>query len=260
MIYKNKKKKKGRDYAVCCLTPTGDRPEAFALCTRYVLRQTFTDFEWVVVDDGASPIEITAEIEDAAIPITVVRAKPIPNNSLGRNLLIGLEHCVQTQYIAFIEDDDYYGSTWLADSMDYLATNPLVELYGEARAKYYHIGLNYYVQLTNKRHASLCQTIVRRNLVPMLKNIFRDEHLAPFFDMPLWALAVAGSKEKYHLVAESENVVGIKGMPGRHGIGVGHRVDYDGWNYDDENLSILKSWIGDDYMLYQPYMRQYAPK
>jgi hypothetical protein len=34
------------------ITPTGDRPETFALCERYLYRQTLKPSKWIVVDDG----------------------------------------------------------------------------------------------------------------------------------------------------------------------------------------------------------------
>ena len=37
------------------ITPTGDRPDAFELCCKYVQRQTIKPVEWIVIDDGETP-------------------------------------------------------------------------------------------------------------------------------------------------------------------------------------------------------------
>ena len=34
------------------ITPTGDRPEAFALCVKWMKSQDLSPHVWVVVDDG----------------------------------------------------------------------------------------------------------------------------------------------------------------------------------------------------------------
>ena len=42
------------------LTPTGMRPEAFALCERWMAAQTYDGpCTWFVVDDGAVPLKLT---------------------------------------------------------------------------------------------------------------------------------------------------------------------------------------------------------
>jgi hypothetical protein len=46
-------------YRIVLVTPTGDRPEAFALCEKYVASQTVKPDVWIVVDDGEVPAVCT---------------------------------------------------------------------------------------------------------------------------------------------------------------------------------------------------------
>jgi hypothetical protein len=61
----------------------------------------------------------------------------------------------------------------------------------------------------------------------------------------LWARAT----NKY--LFSGNSVIGIKGIPGRGGIGCGHRNKFS--SLKDLNYTLLQEKIKDDYLLYLPF-------
>jgi hypothetical protein len=103
--------------------------------------------------------------------------------------------------------------------------------------------------MRNQRNASLCETGIRAELLPFLADVCRES--PQFIDYRLWAGCGAANSE---LIAV-DRVVGIKGLPGRPGIGVGHRPDErpGQWTADPE-LTVLREWIGEDVELYREFL------
>lgn len=216
---------------ISLVTCTGDRPECFARCERWMARQTTcmgrVFWQWVVVDDGMSPTIPTSHQQ-------YIRRKPgdNPAESFKNNLRAALD-AVIGEFIFIIEDDDWYAPNHierlLVPLMDY-------ELVGEANAKYYHVGERKSRLMGNREWASLCQTAFRRSLIPtVLANLD-----TPFVDRRLWSRV-----QSRYLFAESETCVGLKGQPGRQGIGCGHRPRGPQWKGDPHGET-LREWIGDD--------------
>lgn len=215
--------------SVSLITCTGTRPEAFALCEAYMARQTYTGpRQWIVVDDGETKTPVTQDQQ-------VLRPYPFwkpGENTLARNMLVALEW-VTGDVIFFIEDDDWYAPDFLEKT---LAAIEGVDLAGQGRAKYYHVGARLYYQNVNETHASLCQTAMTRAMIPALQMICQSE--GEFFDRRLWH----GADQKF-LFGGPDLCVGIKGLPGRLGIGIGHRPP-PGYDVRDPELTLLASWIG----------------
>jgi hypothetical protein len=221
---------------VTLITPTGGRPAAFVLCKKYVLRQTYhTPIQWIIVDDGdPSTIQTDFQLDTLA---TILYPKPkwqSGQNTLARNILAALPE-IQYNRILFIEDDDWYSPEYLEFMCKMLEKHEIV---GETPARYYHIPFRQYRLLPNAHHASLCQTGIRFCLLHRLQKICQRPS-ATFIDVQLWeGMSVAGlSKEPGHCV-------GIKGLPGRPGIGVGHRPEGESDWKQDPDLSVLKIWVG----------------
>lgn len=229
---------------ISVITPTGARPEAQIICRTLFERQTILrdsrfDVEWIVVDDSR-------DVFNWGDRATIV-SKPTPSwediqeNTQGRNLLRGLELSTG-EYLAVFEDDDYY-------SPDYLLKMALTliesggDIIGESRAFYYNLKTLRYKELSNQTHASLCQTMFCRSEVSKLERIIKEQR-TKFFDIMLW-------EEAAHAVLfpSSTLATGIKGLPGRGGIGIGHLQNND-WPCDSE-LAILKSRLGKDIDLYK---------
>jgi len=221
------------------LTATGARPEAFALCERWMAAQDYPGrVRWVIVDDGPDPQHVTLARDGWTIE--VIRPTPLwepGQNTQARNLLAGLEVIGEDARVVCIEDDDHYAPGWLTHidaELDH------AELVGEGMARYYNVALRVGRQLNNMLLASLCSTAVRGRAIETLREACQSSER--FIDIGLWRLHPSRH------VFSGHRVTGIKGLPGRGGIGMGHRPEFSGTPDPDGRL--LREWIGDDAMHY----------
>lgn len=230
--------------AITIITPTSDRPVAFSLCERWMARQTFAgDIRWIVVDDGTTPVRCTLGQEH-------IRRTPSADRreSFRGNLLAGLRR-VETELLAIVEDDDWYHADYLRELVRGLCGR---DLYGEGRARYYNVATRRHHIHRNRHHASLCQTGLRRHLLPWLIAQIETQATTAV-DLNLWRHAPAPVK---YVAPLSRHCVGLKGLPGKSGIGMGHRlserfpVDVDG--------SVLRDWLGNDAEVYFDLARSVA--
>jgi glycosyltransferase involved in cell wall biosynthesis len=219
---------------VTLITPTGSRPEAFKRCEEYMARQTYRGpIQWIIVDDGDIPTQITPGPQKEYYRATELWREGINTQRPNMNLAMSK---VKGDFIFVIEDDDWYHPEYLQTYVSLLEQFPLV---GEGKADYYNVASQGYKQIDNYYHASLCQTGMRKELLPKLYNAVNSGQL--YFDIQFWNTC-AGDHTQRALFMDKKLLVGIKGMPGRGGIGVGHRTK--DCMYDPE-WRILKSWIGE---------------
>jgi hypothetical protein len=217
------------------ITLTGSRPVAWALCQAYMQRQTYAGpVRWLVVDDGKKPQTIT--FERAGWTLEVIRPKPFwepGQNTQSRNLLAALEKVSDEDRLVFIEDDDWYSAGWLD-----LAARKLdeAELIGERFAFYYNVRTKSYLQLKNGSHASLCSTAIKGRAIAELRRICEQQH--KFIDLALWRLPMP------RRLFTSREVIGMKGLPGREGIGMGHQPPIH--FKPDPSGEVLRKMIGAD--------------
>ena len=194
------------------LTPTGCREEAFSCCQQYMAAQDYAGpVRWVIVDDGPEPQEIT--FKRNGWDVKVVRPEPFwqpGDNTQARNLLAGLEWC--TDRIVICEDDDEYAPDWLSRCAHWLETADLV---GEAPTLYRHV--NGAEKLMTNKTPSLCQTAMKGPAIDRFREILMKH--VKLIDSNLWRSDL--SKGVY---PNTNGVIGIKGLPGRPGIGIGHRM------------------------------------
>lgn len=191
------------------LTPTGARPEAFAKCVEYMRAQDYAGpVRWVIVDDGPDPMP---EPRIEGWQIVIVRPEPLwrpGKNTHARNILAGLELC--TDQVVMVEDDDAYAPDWLSKCASWLALNDLV---GEAPSLYRH--LNGKERMMNNKTPSMACTALKGRVIERLKEVCRKSET--MLDRNLWKI---GGK----VYPFSGSVIGIKGYPGRPGIGIGHKM------------------------------------
>ena len=222
------------------LTATGARPVAWAICEKLMARQDYTgDVRWVVVDDGPEPQPVT--FSRPGWSVEVIRPEPFwkpGQNSQSRNLLAGLEVILADEQVIIIEDDDYYAPNWLTVVAEKLES---LDLVGLNRAKYYNLKMKKYRQMGNVNHSSLCSTAMRGEALKVFRAVCEPRH--KFIDMALWR-DVEGSKHLFN----GQNVIGIKGLPGRPGIGCGHSKAFKGKQDDDG--SVLRLWLGEGISIY----------
>lgn len=221
------------------LTATGCRPEQWALCEKMMAAQDYDGHvRWIIVDDGQTPQPVTFAREGWSLE--VIRPTPAwshGQNTQARNLREGLAVIPDDARVVVIEDDDYYAPRWLTAITKLL---DIAELAGESYARYYHVGRRFWLLNRNDRHASLCASAMRGEALRLFRQIAGESHT--YIDMQLW--------ERFHgrkILGCSCLTVGIKGLPGRAGIGYGHVMD----GTHDRNAEVLRQWVGsiaDDYM------------
>lgn len=226
------------------LTATGARPEAWAICERLMAAQDYAGpVTWVIVDDGPEPQPVT--FQRAGWRLVVIRPAPLwrpGQNTQARNLAKGMAVIPPDARLVIIEDDDYYRADWLTTVAAHLER---AELVGECQARYYNLALRRGRQLTNGAHASLCSTAMRGRALQTFKRELRPG--VRFIDLNLWK-----RHPSRHLFTGGR-VVGMKGLPGRGGIGMGHSEDFKG--LADPDLALLRQWVGDDVELYRAPLR-----
>ena len=229
------------------ITPTGARRDQIKLCQTWMQKQTYTgEVTWVIVDDA-----YPRTIENITRPgWNVIKVYPEPRwttgmNTQARNISVGvntaLSSCKDIKAIFIIEDDDYYKPSYLSEMISRLNGFDLI---GEMKTIYYNVLTRQYVTNPNTVHSSLFQTAFTINAIPQLVTAFESK----FIDCVLWKEV----KNKY--LFEANNLaVGIKGMPGRGGIGAGHRMAR-GFS-KDINLTHLNALIGEDYKQYEKFYK-----
>lgn len=235
---------------VTLITCTGDRPQAFELCRKYVERQTFEGrLQWLIVNDGTyTNGYIDRPHWRNGQYATETRIFPEPRwqpgqNTLARNLLTAIPEVIYEK-VLFVEDDDQISADYVSHMATLLDQASIV---GDPNSLYYHLPSRRYRVMRNEGTASLCQTGIRSELLPHLAKVCQDG--PDFIDGRLWQMA------QRRLLTAIGGVVGIKGLPGRPGIGVGHRPDSRpaGWA-DDADLSKLREWVGEDIGLYREFL------
>lgn len=203
-------------------------------------RQTYKgDVQWIVVDDGETPEGCTMWQE-------VIRPRPYwrpGENTQCRNLMAALPY-IKYDKVIHIENDDYYHPRYL-EVMDRRLDE--AQLVGERSARYYNVKFRAAHVCPNDRHASLCQTGFRREIIEPFRVVCSRGH--KWVDIELWKNVPVNSRMLY---GHTGLCIGIKGLPGRPGIGVGHKSEGIAW-IPDPDLTLLRSWIGEDAEVYRQY-------
>lgn len=217
---------------ISVVTPTADRPIAFALAEKMMARQTMIADEWIVADGGAVPVECTAG------QIHVQDPRPAGAANFAHNLLNGLARA-RGDVLIIVEDDDWYAPTHIERMVDMAERFPLVGADGVAQ--YYNVAHRCWRTFKNVG-ASMSQTAIRRELWPQFAAMIRMciERNTFAIDATFWRSV---QQQQWGIVG-AMTVIGIKGLPGSAGLGVGHRP-VAGWA-DDQNLTQLRAWIGRD--------------
>lgn len=194
------------------ITPSGERPEALALCREYVARQTYQDINHIVVETSGT---------------------------IAANLVLLLDQVTGDAVVVF-EDDDWYHPKWVEYCVERLQKFPMV---GELHTRYYHLPLRKHRDMETARRASLCNTAFRPEMIPHLRGACAAGHLG--VDARFWANALLDGNPSHLNRGPLFYVVGMKGLPGRPGMGAGHNANFYMTPRDD-NYAVLRSWVGED--------------
>jgi hypothetical protein len=235
---------------ITAITPTGDRPLAFRLCQEWMANQTRKPDQWVIVDDGKTPRAYDVDWFNAHVPGSVcVRREPRaddPQHTLDQNMRAALPH-ITGDKVLIIEDDEYYAPGYVAEMSRHLDTHEVV---GIMDSKYYHLPTGGYTTCGNTRHASLAETGFRKSFLPTFERIVNEGSKPRWIDDRLWAHVKAGGVDhELFLDPHVPLYVGMKGLPGRSGIGVGHKESIY-HRKDDAARTKLRAWIPGDFQVY----------
>lgn len=234
---------------IALITPTGARKDQFNLCTVWMQKQTYAGkVAWIIVDD-AHPRTTDSVVQTFRDGWDIHKVYPTPTwngtNTQARNIAAGVQ-CMLNNYkqseiegIFIIEDDDYYKPIYLERMMANFQNYSLI---GEKNTIYYNVVYRRWVVNPNIAHASLFQTAFKVDAIRNLEVAFTNK----FIDSVLWSI----TPNKY-LFREDDLAVGMKGMPGRGGIGAGHSRAFV--MKEDFDMRFLKQKIGEDAKYYEGY-------
>lgn len=240
---------------IVLLTPTGARPEQFRMCMTWMARQTYPDeVTWIIIDD-AIPRTTNEIIDTFRENWHIVKINPIPSwqrgqNTQSRNITAGIayiESLTSVKAIFIIEDDDFYKPNYLERMMQRFGT---FKVLGEMNTVYYNVYYRNYFVNRNTSHSSLFQIAFIPEMLPLFKTCLNER----FMDFKFYEkLHAQGYVQRGEIGFFNENnlSVGMKGMPGRAGIGAGHGRLMN--MLPDPSLIYLKQIIGDDAKYYEGY-------
>ena len=224
---------------ISLLTPTGDRHVAFAMCEKWMERQTRPPDEWIVTDDGCgTPTQCT-------MGQTCLRLPPEPGrHTLRRNFFAALEH-VTGDIVAVVEDDDWYHPEYLETMAGTIERG--YDMAGHNDNVFYNLRARRWYRNLHRHHSSLCYTAFRSSLIPLIPQAMeyevRGPHSECFVDVRLWR----GIACRKHIEQRGPLLcIGMKEMPGRTGIPLGRREGGLRRYTPDPHLFKLKELVGDD--------------
>ncbi len=222
---------------ITVITPTGDRPQAFALAEKWMARQNFAGrVQWIVVDDGVTPTLCTRGQEH----IRRERLPTDPAHTLPVNLLAGLQ-AVRADRVIIWEDDDWYREDYIKVVAERLREADLV---GEDYALYYRPDMPGFRHMPRRGTcASLAATAFTRAAIPTLESICRFIK-SPSVDFALWE-QFAGKKRVWQPNESHRLIVQMKALPGRRGTLLAHRTNPSGF-VPDPGMMVLRRQIGED--------------
>ena len=240
---------------IALITPTGERPNQIKSCASFMKRQTYKgDVLWIVVDDGkessVSFLDTMVFPENWKIEVILPNPKWEPGqNTQSRNLKEGIDFIkgrTDITNIYIIEDDDFYFPNYLEvmeqKMQGFIAASEINTIYFNTKT------LNP-IYNSNSRHGSLFQTAFKFELISEFQKILASH--PKFIDIQFWKLLPANKVNLFSL--NSPLSIGIKGLPGRPGIGGGHKhnvYDIPTGDKKAEKIKLLKTLIGLDYLLY----------
>lgn len=233
---------------IALITPTGGRPKQIDLCSKWMKYQDYSgEVLWVIVDDC---VPVSTDFLDDSFRVNwkIKKVYPKPSWNIGdntqcRNLLAAIDVVKSYKPINtfIIEDDDYYKPYYLTEMMKRVHGFDVI---GERFTIYYNVVSRGWRRNGNRDHASLFQTAVSMYGLEAMRKIC--EKKAKFIDLYLFRNFV--NKYRINMFDGLDLSIGIKGLPGRPGIGIGHKQKF--LLNPDPDFMMLKKWIGDDYIYY----------
>lgn len=243
---------------ITAITCTGDRPLCLKFLARWMDHQIVKPDQWLIIDDGQVGFKPDVKCDY----IRRIPKKEENTHTLLINLEEALPH-VKGDIILFMEDDEYYAPKYIQILTEKIKGH---EMAGLCKSKYYNLPARRYHIHPNLTHASLAQTGIVKELLPTMKSLLAGD---PYLDIRLWdSIRTKNDNPGINLrmitpfkeikVGNGRGVlfddgindclyVGMKGMPGRKGIGSGHLANF---GRTDVGGQLLRKWIPDHYKDY----------
>lgn len=225
---------------ISVITPTADQPLGMALAEAYMARQTLQPDEWIVADDGIEHAVLTLGQTHLQLPRLYEGGK-----SLANNILEALPE-VTGDIVIVWEHDDWYAPTHIETCVRELRQHKAT---GSRIQRYYNVAHALHIAMLN-RGSALCNTAFTSDLLDKMKlaalAAFESDSIGT--DRLFWDSLLPHEKNVHSV----NTVVGIKGLPGRRGLGIGHRPMSGRrrkWRRD-YRYHQLRLWVGDDYVNY----------
>lgn len=222
--------------------------------------QTRQPDQWIVVDDGKVPGEAVEGMQ-------YIRRIPKPSDPQHTMILNMREALplVTGDKVLIMEDDEYYAPGYIEEMAKRLDE---YEVVGIARSKYYHLPTGGFLRHANMDHASLAQTGFRSSFLPEVSGMLEGNQ---YLDIRIWKRIGKTDTLKWGENGFTKGIrkvgagrgllfddgetecgclyVGMKGLPGRAGIGCGHR-EYKEYLPDNAGREVLQRWIPRDFRVY----------
>lgn len=231
-----------KDFTV--ITPTGDRPESFAICCHLMKQQTIKPTEWIVMDDG----KVEQKVPRLSFLNYIKRKRK--KNELQHTLPVQLRRIIElvtTDKVIVMEDDDWYDREYFERTLPLLDQFDLVGLQDN---QYYFLQQKEFFIHRNKQWSSFCSTAFTRLLFRYVAALACGSN--PYIDLHLYKMMRKQDQKVKLYVPPRVLVLGMKEMPGRVGITYdSNRSCLQAGTVPDHNLEYLKSIVGKDLKWYE---------
>ena len=224
------------------LTYTGDRPVQFGICLKIMERMNPRPSQWLIVDDGKTPIA------PELIPkwAQYIRREPQPGDppmTLAKNILAGFEH-LKYNTVAFIEDDDWYPLNYLAEQFKEAQG---VEACGNNRRQLFQLNKNHYHDYIGSFPITASLLLNSENAIRQFHKICIDNSHGNGLDHSFWRFFTGKKKIHNNKIANS---VGIKDW--NMGRGPGYAPSHQSLNgcIPDPQRLKMNEWIGSEFIWY----------
>jgi len=181
------------DPKVSVIIPTKNRAHYLFSAIQSVLRQTFNDFEIIVVDAASidNTREVVGKFDDKRI--RYVRLEKDRGQSASRNIGI---RCSRGEFIAFLDDDDLWTPSKLEKQLRIISKNPKIGLVytgsllfeGNVKALGYQVPSikgNVFPHIMKMNYIGTCSSVLIRKECFDKVGLF-DENLMGSEDFDLW--------------------------------------------------------------------------
>lgn len=192
------------------IIPTFNSKYTILKTLKSVKKQTFKDFQIIIIDDGSKDETISlvnSFISESKIDIKLIKKKNSGGPAAPRNL--GISNSTG-EWICFLDSDDYWFSNKLNDAYFYLKDNEDTDvltsnelmIYNKKQTKLFYgpSTRNFYIDLLKKGNKlSTSATIVRRKFLVEKKIIFNEDiNFSSVEDYDFWLqIAKKGGKFKF---------------------------------------------------------------